>query len=426
MASDGNTILANLDSGNLSGIQIEGTFSMVHQDAIDASNINGQVSTLVLKLKETDRGTGSYQTISAAAFLEVDVDMNLIHSFNPSSGVDNVDDSHALGEAHVGTDPAIDAAKRALGTQYRLDLTNYLADELHLAANTNYDPATKILTSNYFPAGAIVLDLDSQIDQSRLSGNVQITDAAGNAKTFLVASDQMEAGVMMYARVKIDCSQSMPQISGEYSFQPTGTVIGGDDGSNVDGIKIVLTGLDNYSLAQVLTVSTADGTVGSIGISEEGAPLATTPDDFTEVINLSDLIGSGTVGEHMGNAVVAAIGTNAALIKSFKLQVDAVAHQSDSSFSGFCRELAKAADRTNEDPFKAGDKFIINNTGSLQLNVQPFQYSFADGQGQSGGGSIHQVQQLQMFKSDMPVYAVLKQSATPAPMMKSLNGDLWA
>lgn len=426
MASDGNTILSNLDNGNLSGIQIEGTFSMVHQDAIDASNINGQVSNLVLKLKETDRGTGSYQTISAAAFLEVDVDMNLIHSFNPSSSVDNVDDSHALGEAHVGTDPAIDSAKRALGTQYRLDLTNYLADELHLAANTNYDAATKILTSDYFPAGAIVLDLDSQIDQSRLSGNVSITDAAGNAKTFLVASDQMEAGVMMYARVKIDCSQSMPQISGEYSFQPTGTVIGGDDGSNADGIKIVLTGLDNYSLAQVLTVSTADGTAGSIGITEYPPPLASDPDDFTEVINLSDLIGNGTVGEHMGNAVVAAIGTNAALIKSFKLQVDAVAHQSDSSFSGFCRELAKAADRTNEDPFKAGDKFIINNTGSLQLNVQPFQYSFADGQGQSGGGSIHQVQQLQMFKSDMPVYAVLKQSASPAPMMKTLNGDLWA
>ena len=424
MASDGNTILANLDNGNLSGIQLEGSFSMVSQDAIDASNIDGQVATLVLKLKETDRGTGSYQTISAAAFLEVDVDMNLIHSFNPSSGVDNLDDSHALGEAHVGTDPAIEAAKRALGTQFRLDLNNYLAAG-NLAANTNYDSATKILSSDFFPAGAIVLDLDSQIDQARLSGNVQITDANDQEKTFLVAADQLEAGVMMYARVKIDCSQSMPQISGEYSFQPTGNVIGGDNGSNADGIKIVLTGLDNYSLAQVLTVSTADGTVGSIGILEEGAPLATTPDDFVEVIQLSDLIGTGTVGEHMGNAVVAAIGTNAALIKSFKLQVDAVAHQSDSSFSGFCRELAKAADRTNDNPFKAGDKFIINNTGSLQLNVQPFQYSFADGQGQISG-TIHQVQQLQMFKSDMPVYAVLKQSATPAPMMKTLNGDLWA
>lgn len=426
MAQDGNTILTNLDNGNLSGIQLEGSFSMVSQDAIDASNIDGQVATLVLKLKETDRGTGSYQTISAAAFLEVDVDMNLIHSFNPSSGLDNVDDSHALGEAHVGTDPAIEAAKRALGTQFRLDLNNYLAVSANLAANTSYDAANQILSSSFFPAGAIVLDLDAQIDQTRLNGNVQITDAADQEKTFLVASDQLEAGVMMYAKVKIDCSQSMPQISGEYSFQPSGTVIGGDNGSNADGIKIVLTGLDNYSLAQVLTVSTADGTSGSIGILEANAPLATTPDDFIEVIRLNDLIGTGTVGEHMGNAVVAAIGTNAALIKSFKLQVDAVAHQSDSSFSGFCRELAKAADRTNEDPFKAGDKFIINNTGALQLNVQPFQYSFSDGQGQIGGTTLHQVQQLQMFKSDMPVYAVLKQSDTPAPMMKTLNGDLWA
>ena len=424
MAQDGNTILSNLESGNLNGIALDGSFSMVSQDAIDASNIDGQVQTLILKLKETDRGTGSYQTISAAAFLEVDVDMNLIHSFNPASGVNNLDDSHGLAEAHVGTDPAIDDAKRALASQYRLNLTNYLAVAANLAANTAYDADTAILSSSWFPAGAIVLDLDHSIDAGRLSGNVQISDAAGGDKTFLVAADQMEAGVMMYARVLVDCSLAMPQISGETTFSPTGAVIGSDGGANAAGIKVVLTGLDNYSLAQVLTVS-GDVATGSIKIVEAADPAAQTPDDFEEVIQLADLIGAGTVGEHMSDAVIAAIGVNANLIKSFKLQVDAIAHASDSSFSGFCRELAKAADRTNEDPFKAGDKFIISSTGSLQLNVQPFQYTFGDGQGQIAG-SVHQVQQLQMFKSDMPVYAVLKQSASPAPMMQSLNGALHA
>lgn len=424
MAKLGNTILSNLESGSLNGIALEGNFSMVSQDAIDASTVDGQVQKLILKLKEADRGTGSYQTISAAAFLEVDVDMNLIHSFNPTSGADNLDDSHGLAEAHVGTDPATDSAKRAAASQFRLNLTNYLNVPANLADNTDYDAVGQTLSSSWFPAGAIVLDLDHSIEAARLNGNVSITDAAGGAKSFLVASDQMEAGVMMYARVLINCGAAMPQISGETTFKPTGAVIGSDSGANDAGIKIVLTGLDNYSLAQVLTVS-GDEASGQIRITESADPAAQTPDDFEEVINLADLIGAGTVGEHMADAVIAAIGVNANLIKSFKLQVDAIAHASDSSFSGFCRELAKGADRTNEDPFKAGDKFIISSTGALQLNVQPFQYSFGDGQGQVSG-SVHQVNTLQMFKGDMPVYAVLKQSASPAPMMTGVNGALHA
>ena len=424
MAKDGNTILSNLDSGSLNGIVLDGTFSMVSQDAIDASNVDGQVQTLVLKLKEVDRGTGSYQTITAAAFLEVDVDMNLIHSFNPTSDGANLDDSHGLAEAHMGTDPTIDLAKRAAASQFRLNLNNYLNDPTNLAANTSYDSVGQTLSSSWFPAGAIVLDLDKEIDTNRLTGNVQITDAGGLEKSFLVASDQMEAGVMMYARVIINCGAAMPQISGETTFKPTGAVIGGDSGANEDGLKIVLTGLDNYSLAQVLTVAVDSTSNGAIKITEAGAD-PQSPDIFEEVIQLDDLIGAGTVGEHMSDAVIAAIGVNANLIKSFKLQVDAIAHASDSSFSGFCRELAKGAGRTNEDPFKAGDKFIISNTGSLVLNVQPFQYSFSEGQGQVSG-SIYSVATLEMFKSDMPVYAVLKQSATPAPMMAAANGSLHA
>ncbi len=428
---NGDTILTNLSDGKLSGIQLAGTFSMTEQDAIDASNIAGQVQKLVLKLKETDRGTGAFQTISAAAFLEVDVDMNLIHTFNPSSGSDNLDDSHSLLEAHVGTDAAIDSAKRALSSQYRLDLHNFLSEKndalelKNLSANTSYDEVTKKLSTSWFPAGAVVLDLDA--DESiagRVEGNVSVQDANGADKSFLVSSDQLEAGVMMFAKVVVDCAQSMPQITGETTFTPTGAVMNSDGGANEAGIKIVLTGIDNYSLAQVLTVAVADGVSGSIKITEAAAPTPAAADDFNEVIKLDDLLGVGSVAEKMAVAVEASIGANAALIKSFKLQVDAVAHQSDSDFSGFCRQLAAGANRTQEDPFLAGDKFIISTAKPLNLAVQPFQYTFEGGQTQKEG-AIQSVSTINMF-AGMNVYAVLKQSPAPAPMMKTLNGVLYA
>jgi len=423
---NGSDILNNLSDGKLSGVQLAGTFSMEQQTTIDASSINGQVQKLVLKLKETDRGTGAFQTISAAAFLEVDVDMNLIHSFNPTHADDGKDDSHSLAEAHVGTDSGIDAAKRALASQYRLDLHNFLsvADNANLSPNTEYDVASKLLTTSWFPAGAIVLDLDADDSiKDRITGNVTVQDASGADRTFLVSADQLEAGVMMFAKVKVDCAQAMPQITGITTFEPTGAVMNSDDGANNKGIKIVLTGLDNYSLAQVLTVATADGASGSIKITEATAPGASAADDFEEVIQLADLIGEGTVGDKMGDAVVAAIGQNADLIKSFKLQVDGVAHDSDGDFSGFCRQLAADPSRTQENPFVAGDKFIINSAPNLQLSVQPFQYSFSGGQTAAGGQALKSVSTINLFKS-MPVYAVLKQSAAPAPMMKTFGGVL--
>ena len=426
MPIDGADILTNLSAGKLSGIQLAGAFSMEEQTAIDASNVAGQVQKLVLKLKETDRGTGSFQTLTSAAFLEVDVDMNLIHSFNPSSGTDDQDDSHSLAEAHVGTDALIAISKRAASSAYRLDVTNFLAVASNLANHTQYDADAKVLTTSWFPAGAIVLDLDGDDSiKDRVAGNVSVKSANGDDRSFLVSSDQLEAGIMMYAKVAVDCGQAMPQIQGSTTFKPTGAVMNGDDGANAEGLKIVLTGVDNYSLAQVLTVATADGALGSIQITEAADPTAAAADDFEEVIQLDDLLGAGSVAEKMGDAVQAAIGQNADLIKSFKLKVDAIAHDADGDFSGFCRQLAAGALRTQENPFLEGDKFIINSASELKLAVQPFQYSFQNGVGNASGSVLESVETINMFKS-MNVYAVLKQSAAPAPMMKTLGGDLHA
>jgi hypothetical protein len=402
------------NTGSLSGIQLDGTFAIEDQTALDLSNVADAEETLVLKLKETDRGTGSFVTLSAAAFLEVDVNLNSLVSFNASHGTDGQDDSFSLAQAFVGNKSDITGAAPA-ASQYRLDLHNYLAEAANLAANTEYDSVNKVLTSSWFPAGAIILDLDKDGSLAdRITGNVQVSAANGDEKTFLVASDQLEAGVMLYGKVSIDCAAAMPTISGSSTFQPTGAVLGSDNGANAAGIKVVLTGLDNYQLAQVLTVAVEGG--GQINITEALAPDQTQADIFEQVINLSDLIGAGTIGETMGQAVVAAIGTNANVIKSFSVKINAIEHDSNSDFSGFCRQLVQSGGgRTTDAPFLAGDKFIISATASMALPVTPYQYSFIDGQSQISG-SIASIPVVQMFKSGMPVYSVLKQTTSGAPL----------
>ena len=425
---DGNTILDNLSGGLLSGIQLEGSFSMVPHDTINAHAVAGNVQRLILKLKEQERGTGQYTTLTSAAFLEVDVDMHKIHDFLASSSEVDKDDSHSLKACHIGTDPTWAEGKRAGSTQYRLDLHNFLNVPANLAADTSYDAATKVLTGPWFPAGAVVLDLDDSIDSARLSGNVTVSAADGSGKQFLVKSDQLEAGVMMYARVSVNCAETMPQISGATSFDPEsqgGIVKGSDGGANAAGIKVVLTGLDNYSLAQVLTVAVDENQNGNIAIAEAADPDAADPDVFSQIINLSDLLGAGTVGAYMANQVETEIGKEANLIKSWTLSIDKIDHDSDGAFSGFCRELAKGTGRSNASPFNDGDKFIIKNPGTeLKLNITPFQYSFQGGGAQLGGDAVHIVQTVKMFSDDLKVYAVLKQNAGDhAPMLKTAGGD---
>lgn len=402
------------NTGSLSGIQLDGTFAIEDQTALNLSNVADAEETLVLKLKEADRGTGSFVTLSAAAFLEVDVNLNSLVSFNASHTTDGVDDSFSLAGAYVGNKSDITGTAPSVG-QYRLDVKNYLADPANLATNTAYDGTSHVLSSSWFPAGAIVLDLDKDDTlKDRIAGNVTVTAANGDGKEFLVASDQLEAGIMLYGKVSINCNLAMPTISGSSTFEPTGAVLGGDSGANAAGIKVVLTGLDNYQLAQVLTVAVQDG--GVINITEAATPDATQADIFEQVILLSDLIGAGTIGESMRNAVIAAIGTNANVIKSFSVHINPIAHDSNSDFSGFCRQLVSSGGgRTVDAPFLAGDKFIISSTATMSLPVTPYQYSFIDGQSQISG-SIATIPVINMFKSGMPVYSVLKQTTLGAPL----------
>ena len=302
----------------------------------------------------------------------------------------------------------------------------------NVADNTSWDASAEKLRSHWFPAAAVVLDLDADNSISSIAGHgskLSIQDATpdddGNYpdRSYLVPADGLEVGLMIHGRVIIDCkNQAIPQVSGLGHHAP-GSLAGdadkdldstnailGDSAAQDAGLRITMTGIENFSQAQALFVAVADGNAGSIGLT---APTVTpsSPDDFIEVIQMSDLTGSGSVVASIINAIQSTMGNEANLIKSFTMTVDDIDHDPVSDFSGHSRALvSNDSNRKNESKklFLDGDRIVIDKSTSLSLEIKPFQYSFQGSQ----GNQANPVPAFNMFKQTganaIKVYGVLK------------------
>jgi len=171
-----------------------------------------------------------------------------------------------------------------------------------------------------------------------------------------------------------------------------------------------MTGIENFSEAQALFIAVAEGNAGAIGLAPPNLQ-ANSPDDFIEVIQMSDLTGSGSVVDSIITKITQTMGNEADLIKNFTMTVDNIDHDPVSDFSGHGRALvSNDSNRKNESKklFLADDRIVINQHTTLSLEVKPFQYSFQGSQ----GNQANPVPAFNMFRQTgndaIKVYGVLK------------------
>ena len=153
-----------------------------------------------IRIKE--RGTGALLLL-ITAFLEVDVDLNERHSFNPDPN-NGQDDSHSFSGGKVTNKAKSGVTVAPTGT-YRLDLKPYLGVPANVAANTSWDASAEALLFSLFPAAAVVIDLDADASIRNTPGygsKLSIQDATQNEdgsysdRSYLVPADGLEVGLI--------------------------------------------------------------------------------------------------------------------------------------------------------------------------------------------------------------------------------------
>lgn len=495
------TTAVSLDTGNaatfaassvntLTGVRVPGSFSLNTVQDLNFFEANmGEVRNLLLKLLETPRETGNFVQLDHRAHLVIPCDFDKFIAFNADSAgvtttsLSSEDDAYQFvgitltnDQGVVGNGPANDP-KIISSNQFKLDLhpelvaVDSLGDPLHVSLRPHtkpnnggtvppkayYDVNNRKLISNWFPSGAVLVDLKDNLPRSSIEKNVTVGSAVTSATaTYQVDGDKTIVGMTLFAQISVNCNNQTgsPTLHVDATFQPagditlaSGTVLGARDhtGLTHNEITIHLIDEEDFTKAQKVVLARGDGTDG--GFSGTGITLTSTADpdantapapgpndadDFSITISLNDLGGAnvpGSIGAKMVQAIQESIAEvnqfgDRNLLEKFTVTVDQIDFESGSDFSGYMRALAQAgvqdADnggsnlRPPEMPVKEGEKFIIQTPASITLNITPFEYGFT---------STDYNSNVSPFKiiDNMEVYAVLEHSkaAGTAPVLQT-------
>jgi hypothetical protein len=445
----------------VSGIVLDGSFSLNMQEKVDISSVSGQKATLKLLLKETDRGAGIFKTLDHLAFIEVSCDINSKLTHHASSDQDNVDDTFQLSRfvVYMGNAVKEDASHAAMAlssSNYKVNIHPFLSstaqgEGIDSTKHFGYDATGKVHRTKYIVGGAVVVDMNEAGNSANGERNLedlaagQVTIKAANAaadaadRTFYTNTTAMEAGVLLFASIKVSDCDSKPVITGHVTYggatgRYDGNALGKDDlaytsgnqnlaenivlGQN-GGIQITLNAdgsMEDKALAQVLTID--DNGLNITGKSRPGAQDA---DDFTVNLTLADLT-TGSTPENVKSAVKAAIDLSGHVVQGFKIVVNEQTGHSD--FSKMCVAIHKADTADGgagerqlpgqqdgkfflpKSNTKDADRFIIESGQSFALTAKAFANTFSDEN--VGNGLSGLVTELDIFPT-MQIFATLVQ-----------------
>lgn len=487
---------ASSSSTLLTGVRVPGSFSLNTVQNLNFFEQNmGEVRNLLLKLLETPRETGNFVQLDHRAHLVIPCDFEKFIAFNAdSAGVTtasldaNEDDAYQFLGITLTNDRAVvgngadNDPKIIASNQFKLDLDPELAavdgndDPLHVSLKPHtkpngdvvppkayYDSDTKMLISNWFPSGAVLVDLKSTEALENMEKNVTVGSAVtSTAATYQVDGDKTIVGMTLFAQITVNCNNQTgsPTLHVDATFQPSApegfvfvhgrdTVLGARDhtGLTHNEITIHLIDEEDFTKAQKVVLARGDDTVGGfsgVGVTftstDADANTAANPqpndaDDFSITISLDDLGGAndpGTIGAKMVDAIKSSVASvnqfgERNLLEKFTVTVDQIDFEAGSDFSGYMRALSQAGldaangvqannSRPPAMPVKEGEKFIIQTPASITLNITPFEYNFT---------SEDYTGNVQPFKiiDQMEVYAVLEHSkvAGTAPVLQTNN-----
>ena len=429
---------ANPISTPLAAVRVPGSFSLSTVDDLDflASGM-GEVRNLLVKMLETDRSTGNFVQLNHKAHLEVECDFDKFVSFNGSAESD--DDAYQFLGITLTNDPAVepDANKRLTDSQYKLDLKPALAagEGAPLSgASQKATYASDVLSSYWFPSGAVIIDLSSHASMSGLDAADRVVNIGssapvnGSAATYQVNADKTLIGMTLFAKVNVNCANTSgsPTLSADASFAPSSGVILG--GGSHSAITIHLLNQEDHTKAQDVAIELQAGQTGElVGINvNQAAPGATEADDFDVTISIPSLGGegdAGSIGKSMIDGIKASVNTcnpdgSNKLMEKFTIIVQQIDFETGSDFSGFMRTLATESTRDQALPVKEGEKFIVQTPATINLTIKPFEYAFYSTDYASNVASFKLI-------DAMEVYAVLKhKNGSAGRVLQSSNKAL--
>ena len=224
----------------VSGIVLDGSFSLNMQNNINLLSVDGQKATLKLLLKETHRGAGIFKTLEHLAFIEVSCDINSKLTHHHSSDQDNVDDTFQLSRfvVYMGNSAKEENTHTAMAlnsSNYKVNIDPFLSSNkagegVDSTKHFDYDATGKVHRSKYIVGGAVVVDMneagDSAVGEASLEnlapGQVTIKAAGaadgGADRTFYTNTTAMEAGVLLFAQVVVSQCDSKPVITGHVTY----------------------------------------------------------------------------------------------------------------------------------------------------------------------------------------------------------------
>lgn len=434
--------MSQQNSDTVGGFGIEGTITLAIEDKIDFQDSLGVTRGLIIKLNETLRGTDNFIQLNVNAYLEVTCDFRKFITFN---GINDDSTTYAYeltpitltnNTEYVPANTALDQRFLLSDNEYFLNLKPALSDPNTTAfgvTNATYDDGNSTLYSYYFPVGAVLIDLASQLPGKTVEDKVITISPVDNpTATYQVKSDHTEIGMTLFGQLSLDCKNifGSPTLSAEATFQPSSLsihpslTIAGFDAS----LTIALIDQDTVSKdskAQILTVNAGNDTTGNLNITygddllSQGIPNAATEDKFDITISLADLGGEGvdnSVGQNMISAIKAGVSAKANLLKTVTINVDEILSVTSSNFSLHLRTLATdGTGRNIEMPINHNETFILKNPTTVELSVTPFNYSF------TGPANINPFNLLELTQ----VYAVLKHDeSADTPVLDRNNGNL--
>lgn len=295
-------------SSTLAGLRVNGSFSLTSVTAMDFldSGLNN-VRNLVVKLLETDRGTGNFVQLSHQAFLEVTCDFRKFIEFNGTSSLDAQDDAYQLTGITItnavdfaaSTAAGVEDGARNLGitnSDYIVSSSDYLLDlrpTLEIldtnsnptsTENARYDNSTPVdennselgninsLISHWFPSGAVLINLkeDPSISSLAPTNNgllvragtstdaaTSTTTTAAESGTYQINVTQGLIGMTLYSKITIDCkkTQGSPTLTIDSSFEPDTNEIILGNGSNIGDNTITISLLESSSDIEDFTKS---------------------------------------------------------------------------------------------------------------------------------------------------------------------------
>lgn len=436
LTSPANALAQGNGANLIKGLAVDGTFTMTQVANLASlnflANARGELQNLVIRLKETPRGTANFFQLSQAATLEITCDLRKIIHFTPESSVDAEDDAYKLllSRLQFGA-----AGNNVAEEKWKLDMKPALAGDASLMNNAVYvandQQSQFFVKSRMFPVGGIVTSIAGLPDAENGVTVELKTSADPPATATFLAVENQQFGMTLYGHLVIDVGASHPTVTLNTTFEPDvveGQTALGAVGRGDGSVTINVLGADNFNTSQLLTVGNTNDDLAAGQLDHPqasgvngAAPGASDADNFSLTLTVAAL--AGALGDNMQQEVKKDLSA-AKLIESFQVDIEGINQSPTSDFSKFLRNLVKErdGDEATEDqyksPLKDGDTIIVRDPAAVSIEVKPFQYAFTPaGQGDTNA----QVQSFNVLHN-VQVYAVLKQKKdSDTPILSSAD-----